>query len=165
MRKKSDSLLPYLFPKKFWIPFFICLAAFFVIRSGHFVRVSGTSMEPTLHGGDILHVETKTVPDGLKAGSIVVLDQKEDGTDHLLIKRIVGFPGDVLEIRLGRLYRNGVLENDSYGVIDKAGLLAAPYYVRDGHVFVMGDNRNASYDSRNFGAVPIEQVVGTVEKR
>jgi signal peptidase I len=77
-----------------------------------------------------------------------------------LIKRVVGLPGDVLEGRDGRLWRNGAPVAEPYL---RAGTVTAdfkPRRVKAGHVFVMGDNREDSADSRVFGPVPRSALVG-----
>ena len=85
-----------------------------------------------------------------------------EGEDQI-IKRIVGLPGDHLEMKDNQLYRNGQLLNEDY--INEAMIQNEDfsYDIPEGKIFVMGDNRNHSVDSRNLGYIDFdEQVVGRV---
>jgi signal peptidase I len=79
-----------------------------------------------------------------------------------LIKRVIGLPGEVVEGRGGRVYVDGRELLEPYLDPDLATEAFGPVTVPDGHVFVMGDNRlpNMSQDSRSFGPVPIDSIVG-----
>ncbi len=111
-------------------------------------------------------------------GDIIVFRSAALGNE-VLIKRVVGLPGDLLALRNGRLYVNGVQASDSF--VDKVGgvveptrpaysstsddpsppwSLAQPYRVPVGRYFVMGDNRTDSDDSRYWGAVPKGAIIG-----
>jgi signal peptidase I len=76
------------------------------------------------------------------------------------IKRVIGLPGETIEIRDGRLFVDGVALDEGYLHPDTNMLDFGPQVVEDGHYFVMGDNRNRSQDSRSFGAIEGEAVVG-----
>ncbi len=120
-------------------------------------------------------------------GDVVVLRSPEDG--KRLVKRVVGLPGDVIEIRRNQLYRNGepavyrMLRDDFDGYLDLEPRTAlytekvggrshpimindsglhppGPFYVPEGKFFVMGDNRNNSRDSRYFGPVDRASILG-----
>jgi signal peptidase I len=120
--------------------------------------VHGTSMEPNLHTDQRLIVEKvsyKLHPP--RRGDIVVI--AVDTTDVPLIKRVIGLPGEAVQIRDNRVYVNGVMLQETY-LDDIAQRNYGPFEVPPGHVFVMGDNRNASNDSRAFGAVPFEHILG-----
>jgi len=127
---------------------------------GQATRVEGQSMEPNLHTDQRLVVEKVSYRlHGPQRFDIVVLKLPKQG-DELLIKRVVGLPGEMVEIRAGRVYINGeqleepfITDNTRPGRSEK--LIVPPL-----HVFVMGDNRNHSNDSRSFGPVPIENAVG-----
>lgn len=131
----------------------------FVVRS--FFIPSG-SMEPTLVVDDYILVNELVYrffeP---QRGDIVVFrpPAKSGEGDRDFIKRVVGIEGDVIEVRDGRLVRNGQRIEESY-VPEKAFDDFGPELVRPGQVFVMGDNRNSSYDSRRWGQLPIENVLG-----
>ena len=77
-----------------------------------------------------------------------------------LIKRVVAVGGDRLEISGNRLILNGLPLDEPYLEPGAAMEDMAPFYIPDGHVWVMGDNRNNSQDSRRFGSIPAEEVVG-----
>ena len=121
-------------------------------------RVYGQSMEPNLHSDMRLVVEKLSyrlhTP---QRGDIVVLRVRPE--DEMLIKRVVGLPGDQVEIRDGRVYVNGQALDEPYLNQETRGNLA-PRVVPPLHVFVMGDNRRASNDSRSFGPVHLDNIVG-----
>jgi len=87
------------------------------------------------------------------------------GKTQNFIKRIVGVPGDIVEIRSGNLYRNGIAVADEdyvkrYPYSPQSPQDFGPVEVPPGHVFAMGDNRDQSSDSRIWGPVPIENIKG-----
>ncbi len=130
-------------------------------------RVYGQSMEPNLHTDQRLIVEKLTYNrfvrqyfaiEGPERGDVVVISINSNGGE-LLIKRVIGLPGDVIEIRDNRVFVNSIpLEEPYLGGIT-AGFYG-PVVVPPLHIFVLGDNRNYSNDSRNFGTVPLKNVVG-----
>ena len=130
------------------------------------VDVKGSSMETTLLNGDRLLLSN--LPYTPAYGDIVVVDRGE--TQEPLIKRVIGLPGDTLSIdgQTGAVYRNGVLLQEPY-VTDPTALeqMDGTVLVPEGTVFVMGDNRASghSLDSRTFGCVAQERVVGKVVYR
>jgi signal peptidase I len=80
---------------------------------------------------------------------------------NLLIKRVIGLPGDTIEIREGSLFRNGELLEEPY-LLEQNMYGQASYQVPEDHVFVLGDNRNNSMDSRVIGFIPIDNIKGTM---
>jgi signal peptidase I len=125
-------------------------------------RVFGQSMEPNLHTDQRLVVEKISYNHwlpirGPQRGDVVVLDINPNS--DLLIKRVIGLPGDRVEIRGGQVFINSKLLDEPY--------LSQPTYGDYGpidvpplHVFVLGDNRGFSNDSRAFGPILLEDVVG-----
>lgn len=123
--------------------------------------VSGSSMENTLEDGERLLV-TKFTPalGSLNRGDIIVFDDPA-GSGKRLIKRIIGLPGETVEIRDGRVLINGEELNEPY--INDAfrnirDMEQVP--VEEGHYFVLGDHRNVSNDSEEIGTIAFNLVVG-----
>ncbi|HHY69871.1 MAG: signal peptidase I [Bacillota bacterium] len=121
--------------------------------------VQGPSMEPTLVDGNRLLVSKIAYKIGKPSrGDVVVLRYPLDPSKDY-IKRIVAVGGDTVELRLGRLYVNGQLQEEPY--IQFPGVYnMAPVTVPIGSVFVMGDHRTNSEDSRYFGCVKEEFLKG-----
>lgn len=124
------------------------------------VAVDSDSMAPTLRPGDHLLVEKLTTQDGWKRGDLLAFEAR-DGV--LMVKRLVGQPGDRIAIRDGILVVNGHPLRESY--VDRRdvdGVYFGPLRVPPGHLFLLGDSRGDSIDSRRFGAVPVDAVLGRV---
>jgi signal peptidase I len=134
-------------------------------------RIPSASMEPTLRGCTGCNNDRVLANKFIyrfeepERGQVVVFRGVEDDGE-LLIKRVVGVPGDTLRLRGGTLYVNGERQEEPYvhanpcvAYMPKTCAFG-PVMVPTGHVFVMGDNRANSHDSRFFGAVPLENVEG-----
>ncbi len=122
-------------------------------------RVYGQSMEPNLHSNERLVVEKLSYRfHGPRRGDIVVLHDPSGGTE-LLIKRVVGLPGERVTMTGGRVYVDGQPLDEPYVTQPTKGS-GSSWLVPPLSVFVMGDNRTASRDSRVFGTVPLEQILG-----
>ena len=124
-------------------------------------RVEGQSMEPSLHNNERLIIEKVSYhlrpPE---RGEIVVLHipgREEPSTP--LIKRVVGLPGESVEIHDGKVYIQGKVLDEPYLTQMTYGNMPARI-VPPNNVFLLGDNRNASNDSRFFGMVPFDKIVG-----
>jgi signal peptidase I len=125
-------------------------------------RVYGQSMEPNLHSDQRLVIEKLSYSHWLRLrsqqrGDVVVV--LVEGSSDLLIKRVVGLPGDQVEIRDGQVLVNHEPLTEPYVAQPTYGSYG-PMDVPPLHLFVMGDNRNFSNDSRTFGPVPMKDVVG-----
>lgn len=122
-------------------------------------QVLGQSMEPNLHTAQRVVVEKVTYRffHGPRRGDIVVIDMPEQS--EMLIKRVVALPGETVEVRRGKVYIGGEEINEPWPV-NQGGGSYGPHTIPPLHVFVLGDNRGASNDSRSFGPIPIEHVVG-----
>ncbi len=130
-------------------------------------RVYGQSMEPSLHTDQRLIVEKLSYNrflrqtlglEGPQRGNVVVINL-ESQNNELLIKRVIGLPGDTVEVRDNRVFVNNQPLNEPY-VADITAGYYGPIVVPPLHIFVLGDNRNFSNDSRNFGTIPLKDVVG-----
>jgi len=130
-------------------------------------RVYGQSMEPNLHTDQRLVVEKLSYNrhfrhylglSGPEQGDIVVIRLSSQGSE-LLIKRVIGLPGDEVAIHDGRVFVNGQALSESYVAGNTTGSYG-PITVPPLNVFVLGDNRNFSNDSRSFGFVPLKDVIG-----
>lgn len=122
------------------------------------VRVLNISMIPTLQPGEFLLVNKMAYKLGdITRGDIIVFhfpaDPKED-----YIKRAIGLPGDQVEINSGQVYVNGIQLTEPY--IKDPPLYSGNWMIPEHSVFVLGDNRNQSSDSHNWGLVPLENIVG-----
>lgn len=122
------------------------------------VRVDGFSMIPTLKDGEFILVNRLAYKfSEPKRGEIIVF-RSPVVPDEDLIKRIIGLPGDEIEISNGQVHVNGIQMDEPY--IAAAPIYEGRWQVVDGYLFVLGDNRNDSSDSHSWGLVPIQNVVG-----
>jgi signal peptidase I len=127
---------------------------------GQATRVEGQSMEPSLHTNQRLVVEKVSYRfHGPQRFDIVVLRLPSQG-EELLIKRVIGLPGETVEIRNGQVYINGQQLDEPFIAEETRPGRNARVIVPPLNVYVLGDNRNRSNDSRSFGPVPIENIVG-----
>ncbi|MFM8260462.1 MAG: signal peptidase I [Vulcanococcus sp.] len=130
------------------------------------------SMLPTLQLQDRVLVEKlrPRLQRPLQDGSIVVFRAPPAlvaaGYDPkaALIKRVIGQPGEQIEVRDGQLYRNGVAVDEPWRR-EAIDYTFGPVTVPAGHLLVLGDNRNASLDSHLWGPLPRQQVIGTAVLR
>ena len=158
-RNLKDSLIEYI--KVILITVVITYGVLYFVQIS---RVVGSSMEPTYHEGNILLVDKVFYKRGTPSyNDIVVVSHDIDYEDQQIIKRIIGLPGDHLEMTDNQLYRNGELLEEDYingSMIDNEDF---SYDIPEGKVFVMGDNRNNSIDSRMIGYIDFDnEVVGRV---
>jgi signal peptidase I len=129
------------------------------------VRVSSASMLPTLRAGDVVLV-SRTAPDieELHRGDLVTFLSPQNGRRAL--KRVLGLPGDELVILDSVLHVNKRAVREPY--VDHAaidGYYSRTYTVPDGMVFLLGDNRGNSVDSRDYGPIGQERLLGKVVVR
>ncbi len=122
-------------------------------------RVVGRSMEPTLENDQFLVVNKLDyrLHEPQRGDIIVFRDPRAD--DRKLIKRIIGLPGEEIEINNGNVYINGYALDEPY--IRSLGRYSqVSRTIPDGQYFVLGDNRNNSSDSHNWGMLPFDNIVG-----
>jgi signal peptidase I len=151
--------------------------------------VAGNSMQPTLEDQDFIALSrlSRTLHREPNYGDIVVIDSRvnrsrtwqDDLVDpyyallnstgispndrhHLWVKRIIGKAGDVLEFRDGKVYRNGTALNEPYLKETMRYSSTKKIVIPENHVFVLGDNRNNSADSRYIGTIPTDHILGTM---
>lgn len=167
------------------------LLIFFIVRGiVQNFKIEGSSMEPTLHTGQYilvnklvyfhfdLNAPLRLLPgqEDLeqrvvypfhqpRRGEIVVFEYPRDVSKDY-IKRVIGLPGDTIEIRDGQVWVNGELLDQPYLQGAATHCVAGyacqngPITVPPGHIFVMGDNRANSSDSREWGPLPLDRVIG-----
>ena len=122
------------------------------------IRVDGFSMEPSLHTGEFVIVNKLAYRLGSpKIGDVIVFHYPRDPQQEY-IKRVIGLPGDRVVVSDGQVTVNGAVLNEPY-------ISAPPAYqteiiVPSDSLYVLGDNRNNSSDSHNWGPVPLNYVVG-----
>jgi signal peptidase I len=125
------------------------------------VRVQGAGMAPTLNDGDRILIGKRV--GHLRRGDIVIFYYPKD-TSKSYIKRIVGSPGELLELRGGKTFINGSPLDEPYlePKLNQVEVDVGPVAIPEQHYFVMGDNRDNSSDSRFWGTVPQSHVYGKV---
>ena len=129
-------------------------------------RVVGTSMNDNLQDGQYLIIDklTYSAPfewmgwGGPQHGDVVVFVPPHH-PDEDYVKRIIGLPGETVEVRDGKVYVNGAVLDESFQPKTPA-YVVPPITVPEDHVYVLGDNRNNSNDSHNWGVLPVENIVG-----
>ncbi len=122
------------------------------------VRVDGTSMIPTLENGEFMLVSKMSYRFGdVQRGDIIVFHFPMNPEEEL-VKRVIGLPGDHVSIQAGAVSVNGQVLNEPY--IANAPGYSGEWDVSDGQLFVLGDNRNNSNDSKDWGLLPFDKVVG-----
>ncbi|MFD1067881.1 signal peptidase I [Oceanobacillus locisalsi] len=154
----------------------LLIAVFLIIRTFLFENyvVNGKSMEPTLYDGNLMMVNTLTDQvSNIHRFDVIVFHASEEN-DY--VKRVVGLPGETVEYKDDKLYVNGEYipedfleeekeKGDADPLTEDFTLLQATgeRTVPEDELFVLGDNRGDSLDSRSIGFIPVEEVVGKVD--
>ncbi|SEO70365.1 signal peptidase I [Amphibacillus marinus] len=132
--------------------------------------VDGISMEPTLKDGNMIMVNEMVYTYQAIDHFDIIVFKNEDGS--YFVKRVIGLPGDQVEMKEGHLYLNGNKIEESYinyiqidSILMDFNLeeITGESHIPAGKLFVLGDNRERSLDSRNFGFINQESVVGKVD--
>jgi signal peptidase I len=122
------------------------------------IKIDGSSMEPTLHNGEFVLVSKLNYKFGEpERGDVIVFDFPQNITQEY-IKRVIGLPGETVRIEDGKVYIDGKYLKETY--IQTSPRYQGEWTVMEDTLFVLGDNRNNSSDSHNWGMVPEENVVG-----
>lgn len=127
--------------------------------------ISGNCMEPNLHQGQRIVINKAAVYfdtwelDAWKRGEVIVFQPPEDGNSIPFIKRVIGLPGETVEVKNGRVYINGQALTEPY-TAEPPGYTMAAITVPADHYFVLGDNRNNANDSHTGWTVPGENILG-----
>ncbi len=139
------------------IAFLISLSIRAAIAESYIIPTG--SMIPTINAGDRVLVNKLIYrfrdPD---RGEIVVFNPPEKVGNQPFLKRVVGLPGDTVEVQSGQILVNGSVYTVEQASV--ADYCYGPTKVPEGFIFVLGDNRNNSYDSHCWGFVPLENLIG-----
>lgn len=167
-RRKKDVNFPLLKEIFSWIieiAIVLMMAFVLVYFIGMRTSVVRQSMSETLENGDQILVNRfmyKVI--GPKANDVIVFLPNGNEKSHYYVKRVIGVPGDTVQIKNGRIYVNGTEFTEKVDVasIEDAGLAADAVTLGDDEYFVLGDNRNNSEDSRyaNIGNIKREYIIG-----
>lgn len=165
--QKPDKLLVFLD----WLKTFLIVILASVLLTVFVIQkniVQGPSMEPTLDDGDQVFVEKVSKYFSIKRGDIITIEQTDPlHPEIFLIKRIIGLPGEKVEIKDGHVYLNDKLFDEPY-ISDIIETAIDPRYdeavvvLQDDEYYVLGDNRPISKDSRRIGPVHKDQIIGKV---
>jgi signal peptidase I len=157
----------------------LALVIFLLIRNVvQNFRIEGPSMQPNFHDGQFLFINRFAYCPGLhldappvnlhwsktwclwppQRGDVIVFRYPRDPTKDF-IKRVIGLPGETVEVRSGRVYIDGELLPEPFGPLE-GSYSAPPIVVPKDNVYVMGDNRNNSSDSHTWGPLPESFIVG-----
>lgn len=143
----------------------VFLAFVLVFSIGMRTSVIGDSMEPSLHNGQEILMNRILYRISMpKRGDVIVFLPNGNQNTHFYVKRVVGLPGETVQIREGNVYIDGVLlaENELFDKIADPGIAQSELLLGSDEFFVLGDNRNSSEDSRsgNIGAVKKDSIIG-----
>ena len=128
----------------------------------NFILVKGDSMNPKYKNNDFMFLNKIIYSfKPIRRGEVIVLKYKNNN----LIKRIIGLPNDKIKVENGKLYINNKEYYENYINSYTASYDFDEITLKDNEYFVMGDNRYNSYDSRNFGTIMKNNIIGRVEFR
>lgn len=141
----------------------VVIAVFVILFLYQPVRVEGTSMMPSLEDQERIFINKFVYRLGfgdIERGDMVVFWYPNDPTKSY-IKRVIGLPGDKVEVRSGAVWVNDVSIQEPYVPNEYRDTMSvAPLVVPQDHYYVLGDHRSSSNDSRNWGPVPRQAIYG-----
>lgn len=143
----------------------VFLAFVIIFSAGMRTSVIGDSMEPALYNGQEILMNRIIYRISMpKRGDVVVFLPNGNQNSHYYVKRVVGLPGETVQIRDGNVYIDGLMlaEDDRFDKIVDPGIAQNELLLASDEFFVLGDNRNSSEDSRsgNIGAVKKDMIIG-----
>lgn len=144
----------------------IFVVIYFFVASPH--QVKGSSMFPTYHDKELILTDKVSYRFGVPNRGDVVVFKSPTNPEYDYIKRVIAIAGDTVKIEQNGVYVNNVLQDESYlpsGTVTSGGLflpLGKEIIVPENEVFVMGDNRSGSSDSRAWGFVKKDELIGKV---
>jgi signal peptidase I len=153
--------------RRFFIEFFqtllISLVLYFGINAiSARIRVQSISMQPTLNERDFVLVNKLVYKfSSPRRGDVIIFLPPPDPQGEPYIKRVIGLPGDNIVVQDGVVSVNGVVQKEPY--IQAPPVYRGSWTVPEDMVFVLGDNRNNSSDSHQWGTVPIGNIIGRAE--
>lgn len=162
-KKMSASTIREIISWIFGILVSVFIAFVLITSVGVQTSVIGVSMEPNLYSGQKILINRfiykVTSP---KKDDVIVFLPNGNQNAHYYVKRVVAIPGETVQIKGGRLYVNGVLQEDEFDKMADAGIAENELKLGDDEYFVLGDNRNNSEDSRsgNLGAISKSTIIG-----
>lgn len=143
----------------------LVLGVFLAVGFGKTTVMQEGSMDPTLNAGDTLLINRTAYRfSSLKRGDIIVFKLSDDQKASTHIKRIVGLPGETIQIKEGQILIDGEIyqEKQGFPVIQNAGMADRKITLKKDEYFVLGDNRNNSEDSRfvDMGNIKEKNIIG-----
>ena len=121
-------------------------------------RIEGQSMEPSLHDGEYVIIDRVSyVLHPPERGDVIVFVPPTNDKDY--IKRVIGLPGDTVEVRNGQVFVNGTALTEPY-LNTTTNYASGPQTLEPSHYFVLGDNRNNSSDSHSWGPIAASSIIG-----
>lgn len=162
-RKISANVVKEIFSWLFGIAVSVFLAFVLVFSIGIKTSVIGISMEPGLYNGQTIFMNQLIyMVSKPKRGDVVVFLPNNNQNSHYYVKRVVGLPGETVQIKEGWVYINGALYEEPYDKMADYGIAENEITLGSEEYFVLGDNRNSSEDSRsgNIGNVKRDDIKG-----